>query len=343
MDDNLEHRLFRRDQKIRKKGDINFEPYVSIYNGYYNLYSDYLNNLLINLIKYDNAPDTLNQQGLEFMLRQYGYANIIAVDSNNIFVEGIGYDYPGVNVPLGSVIGGVSGSEDVSPVKSLLNGKEAKVLTRMNSKTAKVPVYVTVANKFSFYMGRLVSDSELIDRTAKTLAEIKASIIANIRQQKTPFIGFTKDNNLTSKRVWENLQNGKPFIRIDSEAFDDDVKKLITTMPVQTPNLAPTLQDSWNNTMSEFLTMVGIDNSNIDKKERLVASEAQSNNAQVSASLNIYLKARQSQIDLLNDCLGTNIKVKVDNDTLGDLINFSETGTGDLSGDDSDDRGSTED
>ena len=188
-----------------------------------------------------------------------------------------------------------------------------------------------MSNKFSFYLGALSSDSDLIDRTAKTLAEIKASMIVNIRQQKTPFIGFTKDGNLTSKSVWQNLESGKPFIQIDSDAFDNDVKKVITTMPVQTPNLAPTLKDSWNDTMSEFLTFTGVDNVSIDKKERLTAGEASSNAPQVSASLNIYIKARQSQLDLLNESLGTNIKAVVNSNSISELINFAQTGTGDIS------------
>lgn len=332
MRDNFEHRLYRESQKGYKKGELDFESYRSLYDRYYDIYSDYLTNLLINLIDYEDAPKTLNIQGLEFMLRQYGYANIIAVDKDNIFVEGIGFDYPGVNVPMGSIIGGLAGSSETGNVaRDLLDNKEPKVLTRINADKVKPPVYVTMSNKFSFYLGALSSDSDLIDRTAKTLAEIKASMIVNIRQQKTPFIGFTKDGNLTSKSVWQNLESGKPFIQIDSDAFDNDVKKVITTMPVQTPNLAPTLKDSWNDTMNEFLTFTGVDNVSIDKKERLTAGEASSNAPQVSASLNIYIKARQSQLDLLNESLGTNIKAVVNSNSISDLINFAQTGTGDIS------------
>lgn len=332
MRDNFEHRLYRESQKGYKKGELDFESYRSLYDRYYDIYSDYLTNLLINLIDYEDAPKTLNIQGLEFMLRQYGYANIIAVDKDNIFVEGIGFDYPGVNVPMGSIIGGLAGSSETGNVaRDLLDNKEPKVLTRINADKVKPPVYVTMSNKFSFYLGDLSSDSDLIDRTAKTLAEIKASMIVNIRQQKTPFIGFTKDGNLTSKSVWQNLESGKPFIQIDSDAFDNDVKKVITTMPVQTPNLAPTLKDSWNDTMNEFLTFTGVDNVSIDKKERLTAGEASSNAPQVSASLNIYIKARQSQLDLLNESLGTNIKAVVNSNSISELINFAQTGTGDIS------------
>lgn len=329
-----EHRIYREDAKKRKKGDFLADDFENIYNEYFNIYTDYLNNLLINLINYKNAPKTLSQQGLEYMLRTFGYANLTAVDAKNIFVQGIGYDNPGVNIPLGSLIGGFGVSENNSYITKLLQEKEPQVVTRLNMNQIKPPVYVTLSNKFSFYTGQQASDANLIERTASTLAEIKASIIANIRQQKTPFIGFTKDGNLTSKIVWEALQSGKPFIQVDSTQFDDDIRKVITTMPVQTPNLAPTLQDSWNSAMSEFLTLTGIANSNIDKKERLVASEAEANDAQVSYSMWIYLNARNQQLDLLNKVLGTNIKAELNKGVSEQLINFARTGTGGLSYDD---------
>ena len=87
--------------------------------------------------------------------------------------------------------------------------------------------------------------------------------------------------------------------------------------------------------MSEFLTLVGINNSNIDKKERLVASEATANDAQVSYSMRIYLNARNEQLDLLNQVLGTEIKAEVNDAGVQELMNFAQTGTGGLSNDES--------
>lgn len=334
--DNWEHRIYREDAKRRKKGDFLGTDFRDIYDQYYNIYTDYLNNLLINLISYKGAPKTLSQQGLEYMLRTFGYANLTAVDAKNIYVQGIGYDNPGVNIPLGSLIGGfgVAKSSD-SYITKILQEKEPQVVTRLNMKEIKPPVYITISNKFSFYTGQQASDVNLVERTASTLAEIKASIIANIRQQKTPFVGFTKDGNLTSKVVWQELQSGKPFIQIDSSQFDDDIRKVITTMPVQTPNLAPTLQDSWNSAMSEFLTFVGINTSPVDKKERLVASEADANDEQITNSMRVYLNARNQQLDLLNGVLGTSIKAVLNQGAAEQLNNFARTGTGGLSGDDS--------
>lgn len=320
-----EHRIFRQNAKLNKNGEINYSPYNIIYERYYNIYNDYLTNLLINLIEYENVPQSLNVEGLEFMLRYFGYANIVAVDKENIFVEGITDTYPNFNLQLGSVIGDYGESKFIND----MIGKNKPVsLNRFNVKQAAgKPVYVTVPNKFSFYTGANVSDADLINQTAATLAEIKASIISNIRQQKTPFIGFTKDGNLTSKIVWDSLEQGKPFINIDSDAFDD-VNKVIQTFPVQTPNLAPTLQDSWSNAMSEFLTLTGIRNVNIDKKERLITAEATSNDELVNNSLNIYIKARQNQLDLINEAIGTNMKVNINEDVRAEAmesINESES------------------
>lgn len=326
--DNWEHRIYREGAKRRKKGDFLGDDYSEIYTEYYDIYTDYLNNLLINLISYKGAPKSLSQQGLEYMLRTFGYANLTAIDSKNIYVQGIGYDNPGVNIPLGSLIGGFGVAKSGDYITKLLQEKEPQVVTRLNMSEIKPPIYVTLSNKFSFYTGQQAADVNLVSRTANTLAEIKASIIANIRQQKTPFIGFTKDGNLTSEIVWKKLQNGTPFIQVDSSQFDDDIRNLVTTMPVQTPNLAPTLQDSWNSAMSEFLTLVGINNSNIDKKERLVVSEAAANDQQISYSMRVYLNARNQQLDLLNQVLGTHIKAVMNESAAEELHNFARNETG---------------
>lgn len=315
INDNFEHRVFRTNQKLTKKGEANLGTFNQIYTDYYNIYSDYLTNLLINLLEYQGAPKTLNTQGLEFMLRSFGYANVIAISKDEIYTDGIGFNTPGVNVGLGSLIGGVNGKNN-DGLQAILNGENPQVLTRENVTNAKLPVYVTLSNKFSYFTGQICSDTSLIQRTASTLAEIKAQIIANLRMQKTPFIGFTKNGNLTAKTIYKQLMQGKPFIQVDASVYDDDIKKAVSIFPAQVPNLAQTLNDSWNEAINEFLTMTGLNNVSVDKKERLVSSEGDANNQQISASLQIYINARQQQMDLLNDVLGTNIQVTINGDTL---------------------------
>lgn len=320
-----EKRIYRTSAKRYKNGLLSENQFIDMYNSYKSIYTDYLTNVVTSLFKYNAVPDTLNTYGLEFLLRVYGYANIVCIDKDNVFLNSAITEAPNFNLQLGNVF---TENSDSELINDLLHGKSPKQLNRFNIseiKNSGQPFYVTLFNKRSFYNGYVTNDIDLITRTAETLAEIKASTLSNIRQQKTPFVGFTSDGNLSAKKIWENLETGKPFINVDSEMFGkiDDV---IKTFPVQTPNLAPTLHDSWNNTLYEFLTMVGISNTNVDKKERLVASEADGNNGLINTTLHSYLDARQGQLNLINKVLDSNFTVSLNHasiDGVTDMIDNS--------------------
>lgn len=67
------------------------------------------------------------------------------------------------------------------------------------------------------------------------------------------------------------------------------------------------------------------------KKERLVATEAAANAQLTEASANIYLEARQEQMDLINEMLGTEIKVSFNQDSYKKLVELQEdTSTGEV-------------
>ena len=100
-----EHRIFRQQTKQRQKGSFGQVTYQELLTTYKDIYTDYLTNLLINLFEYKNAPQSFNTQGLEYLLRMFGYANVVAVDKDNIYTEGIGFDTPSLNFSLGTLIG----------------------------------------------------------------------------------------------------------------------------------------------------------------------------------------------------------------------------------------------
>ena len=61
----------------------------------------------------------------------------------------------------------------------------------------------------------------------------------------------------------------------------------------------------WN----EALTFCGIENSNADKKERLVSDEVGSNYGNIEAQRNVMLNARRQAVKKINKMFGTNIEV----------------------------------
>lgn len=306
----------------RKLQPTMFEPYESIYQDYYTIYYDYLLNLLMSEFKYENAPITFEPYRLEWMLRTIGWCEIVAVDKDHIFVEGGSDGGISINSEIGALFSNASPKEYGPSARDLIGGSKVTKLSGQNSGTAKLPVSVVLSNKLNVFTSPNVTDNIILDRTARTLAEIKASEITNIRQQKTPFIGFTKDGSLTAKKVWEQLQSGRPFISVDKDVanYDNDLDKILKIVPTQTPNLAPALKDSWNDTMNEFLTFMGLDSMAVDKKERLVTAEAESNDQQVSISASVYLDSRNRRLDILNEAIGTNIHAKMNFETLEDTL-----------------------
>lgn len=304
-----EHRLFRDSAKGKQKQDgLLGSNFQGTYQEYYIIYRDWLYNLLLNVIKYENIPETFNPQGLEYMLRTYGYAVIAASDADNIFVSGFTGDNVGTNT-----FGNIIGQFDDTNIMALLGDKPTQ-LTRVNVGKVSGPVYIGLANKFSYFVGgSSTADLDLIDRAAQTMAEIKANEILNMRQMKTPFFGFTKNKNLTNLNVWRKIAAGEPFIQIDSEI--DDISDVISTIPLNVPSYLAQFKDQWDNELNELLSQLGINNLTSDKKERLVVDEVNANNQLISISLQIYLDARNNQLALLNKQLGTEIKA-VPNDEI---------------------------
>ena len=58
------------------------------------------------------------------------------------------------------------------------------------------------------------------------------------------------------------------------------------------------------------MTFLGINNANMDKRERLVDDEVQANNEQIEMSAQVMLKNRERACELINDLFDTNISVE---------------------------------
>ena len=83
------------------------------------------------------------------------------------------------------------------------------------------------------------------------------------------------------------------------------------------------------------MTFLGINNANMDKRERLVDDEVQANNEQVKACEDVMLKAREDAVKRINEMFGLKISVRRRNLSempsikLEDDINLNKTEEGD--------------
>jgi hypothetical protein len=61
------------------------------------------------------------------------------------------------------------------------------------------------------------------------------------------------------------------------------------------------------------MTFLGINNANMNKRERLVDDEVQANNEQIMYSADVMLKARERACKRINEIFGLNISVELRN------------------------------
>ena len=322
--DKVERRLYKMHRNATRNDtneNLYGDNFATMEQDYYSIYVDYFTNLVLNLITYENAPNTLDERFLEFNLRYYGYARVGGVDKDNVFVLGQNQNGEyGLNA-IGSLI---DQSTIPNPFAVDDNTKELPYLTRMNYQD-KNDGYVTICNKYNYYMAGLMTtftDMQLVDRVSKSLAKIKASEMRNIDLMKQQFIGLTKNKNLTANQVFQQIQEGKSFIGVDSDL--GDITSILDVTDFNIQDYLPSLKTAWNNEVSELLTMLGIDTVGVDKKERLVAQEAAANAQLTEASANVYLQARNQQLEILNHVLGTKIEATFNQQAFQQLVKLQD-------------------
>ena len=139
------------------------------------------------------------------------------------------------------------------------------------------------------------------------LTNIERTIDTNVIAQKTPIIVKCSDKQrLSFKNAINQRNDNEPVIYADKTMNTEDMQVLDIKAPIVFDKLQIQKHAVWN----ECMTFLGVNNANMDKRERLVDDEVQANNEQVQASEDIFLKARQKACDEINKMFGLNISVK---------------------------------
>lgn len=143
---------------------------------------------------------------------------------------------------------------------------------------------------------------------AKRMAEVDDIIMQNLRQQRVPYLFATNENNrLTVNNLYERMYQGEPAIFIDKEMLKGEPENIMV-LPVQAPYLVDKLQIQKQEMERELLTFLGINNT-LEKKERLLVDETNSNNQFIKMSSDLGFKARQKACEEINAKYGLNIQV----------------------------------
>lgn len=247
-------------------------------------YLQYYNRLLelaINMYEWKNLPDTVDERFLELTLFSDGMAVY--------FRDEILGD-----LCLQTMIGGNLGVYRIPMERTAYaaNGYQVR-LDPTNS--------VIIFNNYTHTNSMLD-----IEMYARRLYNIERTIDVNVNAQKTPVMVIGSEaQRLTLKNLMMQYDGNEPFIYGDDKLNVNALNVLRLDAPYVADKLNILKRQIWN----EALTYLGIENSNTEKKERLVTDEITSNLGGVEAQRFCRLNARRKAADQINAMFGTNITV----------------------------------
>ena len=97
------------------------------------------------------------------------------------------------------------------------------------------------------------------------------------------------------------IDGNKPFIFGDKDQLNEGLLRAVKT---DAPFIADKIMDYKKEIWNEALTFLGINNIMVDKKERLITDEANSNNELINLNLQSFLAPRQEACRQFNEKFG---------------------------------------
>lgn len=253
--------------------ELNNKTYIDYYNR--------LKELALNVFEWRNLPDSVDERFLELALYEFGYCLYFNDD-----VMG--------DLALTCTIGG---QLDVYRIPLL---RRAYAVNGYNKQC-------TNKDSVLIYNNYLRTPTDLtIELFARRLYEIERTMDVNVKAQKTPvLLTATEQQRLTMMNLYMQYDGNEPFVFGDKSGDLDTLKALVTQAPFVADKLQQLKHQIWN----DALTFCGIENSNQDKKERMVSDEVGGNYGNVEAQRNVMLNARRQACKKINKMFKTNIEV----------------------------------
>lgn len=143
-------------------------------------------------------------------------------------------------------------------------------------------------------------DTDIIRIYAFKLAELDRTIEINSRNaRRTKLLVVDEDQRLSGQHLVNQFDNGEGMIAVSRKGYQDTMLEAID-LGVDADSIEK-LHILRVRLWSEAMGLLGIDNANQDKKERLVASEVDANSEQTSAMKHVALNARRMACYAINE------------------------------------------
>lgn len=286
----------------RKKKNLEFKVSAFLNDETLNDYLYRMKRIALSMFKWENLPSSMDERFLEQCLFFNGQASFL-------YDEDYGY----INTQCSS-----SGDLNIYHLPTKLNcysftyQKTRDVYFGFKNSDLNKDQCILVMNNYDRY-----PTATAIELFAYRLYNAERTIDVNITAQKTPCMIITDEKQrLLMENLYAQYSGNKPFIFGDKNQLSEGMIRAIDT---KAPYVADKLSDYKKEIWNEFLMYMGINSLLVDKKERLVSDEANSNNEVTNYNLQSFLLPRQKACQQFNELFGLKgtdkeISVKLNSD-----------------------------
>ena len=151
----------------------------------------------------------------------------------------------------------------------------------------------------------------LINRYATMLAMCDSSVATNLMNTKATYVfkASSKAQAETIKNMYDDITCGKPAVFVGENGAINEENLFV--MPAKQNFIAEDVQILKRKIINEFLTEIGINNTNQDKRERLTDDEVNANNDEVYANIQHWYDNLSDGINRANALYNLGLSVKI--------------------------------
>ena len=292
-----------RKRNTVKKLRSEFEDAILLDSATYTDYLERMKKICLSMFEWVNLPDSCNARYLEMCLYYKGQAALLWDP-----------DYNFINTQAAD-----SGYINIYGLPTKLNCfsysyNEMRELYVPGTNLPPEEECILVMNNYS-----RIPTCSTIELYAKRLAEAQRTCDVNINAQKTPVLILTDNKQeLSLRHLYAQYEGNSPVIFGDKNLLDVNALKVMKTdAPFVANDIRLYMKEIWN----DFLSFIGVSNLN-EKRERLINSEADSNNELINLNMQSYLIPRKQACKEFNEKFGLTGEKAIDVKLRSDLYNI---------------------